>query len=185
MFGTESPEISQASYLLGYRVMSYLSLVLASMTLFFHFILVRVRIPIRFGFAMYAALGLLPWLLVFGRLTGRTSIPLEDFVILVLSFGITSYVIVAEVFLRWGAEQLNRFRSTWVRELEYVYVLFGMSGLVVSINRIEAMDGRFAALDFIGPLIVMLAVVIKLVKIRAEVSRWDNPEVLRRWFEAS
>jgi hypothetical protein len=110
---------------------------------------------------------------------------LEDFVILVLSFGITSYVIVAEVFLRWGAEQLNRFRSTWVRELEYVYVLFGMSGLVVSINRIEAMDGRFAALDFIGPLIVMLAVVIKLVKIRAEVSRWDNPEVLRRWFEAS
>jgi hypothetical protein len=174
MFGAESPEISQASYLLGYRVMSYLLLVVGSMMVGMHIVLSSQRITARFGMVLLAAFGSLPVWFVFSRMMWRSHIPMETFLLIVLSFGLFAYVIVAEIFLRWGAEWLNRHRVTWVKELEYVYVVLGLSGLVVSINRIEVMDGRFDGLDLVGPLVVMFAVAIKFVKIRAEVAGWDT-----------
>jgi hypothetical protein len=183
MFGAESPEISQATYLLGYRVMSYLALVVACMTVFMHVALSSHRITVRYGIVAYAALASFPVLFVFGRIVVRTRIPMENFVILILCFGLLAYVMIAELFLRWGADWLNRHRLTWVKELEYVYVVLGVLGLAVSINRMEIMDGKVEGLNLAGPLIVMLAVVVKMIKVRAEVSEWDKADVLRRKFE--
>jgi hypothetical protein len=168
-----------------YAAMSMLSLFLASLTLAVHFALRRFPIEFRFAWLGYAVLASMPVVWSLHEVIGRERIPMLTFVGLIASCGILAYVAFSELLMRGAAEWLNDRRKPWVKELEYVYLLFGIGGLIVSINRMEMMEGKIEWLGVLGPLIVTLAVVVKLVKVRAEVYGWNDTETLRAAIDTS
>jgi hypothetical protein len=54
------------------------------------------------------------------------------------------------------------------------YLLLGLIGLFVTINRITMLEHRITDYELYGPLILVTATSIKFVKTRAEVSEWDT-----------
>jgi hypothetical protein len=78
--------------------------------------------------------------------------------------------------LRQAAHQLNKLKpkGRWIREIEYPYLLLGLVGLFVTINRLTMLEHRITDYDLYGPLILVTGTAIKLVKTRAEVSDWGN-----------
>jgi hypothetical protein len=59
--------------------------------------------------------------------------------------------------------------GNWTKEMDYVYLTIGAA------NRIEFLTGRFERADIIAPLVLATAVVIRFIKTRAEIGRWNNP----------
>jgi len=59
--------------------------------------------------------------------------------------------------------------------LDYVYLALGALGVVGSINRLEpAVSGHYTRLDFLGPIILTSALVVRLVKTRADIEGWNK-----------
>jgi hypothetical protein len=81
--------------------------------------------------------------------------------------------------MRGGAQWLNDHRKKWVKKLECPYIVLGLFGIIVSINRMEIMDGRTGGLDLWGPLILTPPLLLKWSKFERKFYEWDNPESLR------
>ena len=69
--------------------------------------------------------------------------------------GVILYIVLCEVLLQGGAPWLTKTRgSKWVKELDYIYLAFGVIGILCSVNRIEQVRGRFAKIDILAPLVL-------------------------------
>jgi hypothetical protein len=92
-----------------------------------------------------------------------------------LVYGMVLYVFIGESLL-WGiAARLTRWRGEkWVKELDYIYLLLGAVGILGSVNRLEFVAGRFSRADLFGPLILTTAIVIRLIKTRADIGGWNK-----------
>jgi hypothetical protein len=76
---------------------------------------------------------------------------------------------------RLGRYLTNRRGEKWTKEMDYVYLAIGVIGILASVNRVEFMTGRFERTDILAPLLLVTAVVIRLIKTRAEIGGWNRP----------
>jgi hypothetical protein len=78
--------------------------------------------------------------------------------------------------LRFGlAARLTKARGEkWVKELDYIYLTLGSLGVAGSMNKLDLAGGQYTRLDLLGPLVVATAIVIRLVKTRAEIDGWNK-----------
>lgn len=86
------------------------------------------------------------------------------------------YAVVCDA-LRFGlAAYLTRKRGEkWVKELDYVYLGLGAVGLFGSITRLNLGGDHYTRADILGPIVVATALVVRLVKTRAELGGWNRP----------
>jgi hypothetical protein len=88
-------------------------------------------------------------------------------------FSVVLFVFLSEVLLDGGASYLTRRRGkVWVKELDYLYLALGAIGVFGTLNRVEMLGGRDTKLELLGPAVLAIALVIRLIKTRAEVGGW-------------
>jgi hypothetical protein len=79
------------------------------------------------------------------------------------------------------ANSLTKLRGEkWVKEMDYFYLLIGAAGILMSVSRLEIISDRFSGLEILGPLVVTTALVIRLIKTRAEIGRWNKGDLKPR-----
>ncbi|MEH2592225.1 hypothetical protein [Bradyrhizobium sp. AZCC 1721] len=97
--------------------------------------------------------------------------------------GVTLVIYAAALYalicdgLRFGwAARLTKMRGEkWIKELDYVYLSLGALGILGSINRLDlAPSGHYTRLDFLGPIILTTALVVRFVKTRADIGGWNK-----------
>jgi hypothetical protein len=78
--------------------------------------------------------------------------------------------------LRFGlAAYLTRKRGEkWVKELDYIYLGLGAAGVLGSVNRLNLGSDHYTRIDILGPIVVATALVVRLVKTRAEIGGWNK-----------
>lgn len=78
--------------------------------------------------------------------------------------------------LRFGlAAYLTRKRGEkWIKELDYIYLGLGALGLLGSINRLNFGSEHYTRADIVGPIVVATALVVRLIKTRAEIGGWNK-----------
>jgi peptidoglycan/LPS O-acetylase OafA/YrhL len=102
-------------------------------------------------------------------------VPFEEMFAVTCVYGSGLYAIVFDA-LRSRAARLTITRGDkWIKELDYPYLFLGAVGLMVSINKLDVVSDRRTWIDLVGPLIVATAVVIRLLKTRADIEGWNKP----------
>lgn len=102
---------------------------------------------------------------------------LARFVSILLAWGVAVYLLIVELLLIGLAGWLNEKlvpQGRWIREIEYPYLMLGLFGLFFTVNRLPNLEGRIEHVDLLGPIVIVAAVAIKLVKTRAEVYDWGK-----------
>jgi hypothetical protein len=91
-------------------------------------------------------------------------------------YGITVFIFLCDLMLyKQLAQYLTRKRGTnWTKEMDYLYLGLGALGVLFSVNRINIVTGRFEGTDIIAPLLLTTALVIRLIKTRAEIGNWNK-----------
>jgi hypothetical protein len=103
-------------------------------------------------------------------------IPFSEMVAVLVVYGLGLFIILSDVMLMWLAGFLTRKRGEkWVKELDYVYLTIGAVGILMSMNRIEFLTNRFEGADILAPLVLTTAVVIRVLKTRADIGGWNKP----------
>jgi hypothetical protein len=96
---------------------------------------------------------------------------------MVVLYGIVLFVILSDALLMGGAKVLTAKRGEkWIKEMDYLYLTIGAIGILMSVNRIDFLTGRFEGTDILAPLILTTAVVIRFLKTRADIGGWNNPK---------
>lgn len=140
------------------------------------------------------------WLLHFFRQSGRVTVvifalmgfaaaifiaavnkraPISMFALMwtVALFGVSLYVLICDLMLWKLAGYLTTKRgSKWTKELDYVYLTLGSAGLVATVDRFDFVTGHFQWADFVAPLVLTTAIVIRFIKTRAEIEEWNKPK---------
>jgi hypothetical protein len=113
-------------------------------------------------------------MLVFGPDRSGVLTP-EDLVIVLLGYAAALYAILCDLFRFGFAHYLTERRGTkWVKELDYPYLLLGAVGLLASLTKLDLAKGHTTKLEVLGPILVASAIVIRLIKTRAEVGDWNK-----------
>jgi hypothetical protein len=85
------------------------------------------------------------------------------------------FVLLGESMYLGLAKWLTRRRGDkWVKEIDYIYLIVGIGGVLASINRMDAITERVSGLDWFGPIIVAFAIALRLTKTRAEINEWHK-----------
>jgi hypothetical protein len=96
-------------------------------------------------------------------------------VAILVVYSVAFFVLLSEALLRGVAKFLTRWSGEkWIKEMDYFYLGIGAVGIVASINRVEFLTGRFERADIVAPLILATAVVMRVVKTRAEIAGWNT-----------
>jgi hypothetical protein len=91
-------------------------------------------------------------------------------------YGTVLFVSLSDALLgRLGKLLTNKRGEKWTKEMDYVYLAIGVLGILTSVNRIEFVTGRFERSDILAPLFLVTAVVIRIIKTRAEIGGWNRP----------
>jgi hypothetical protein len=106
----------------------------------------------------------------------KTSNDLPTLAIAVFLFGASLFMILDEAMYRgvgrWLTKRLGG--NNWVKQIDYIYLLMGSAGIVVSLNRLSMVTGKIEFLNDLGPLVLAAAIAIRLTKTRIEVNGWDK-----------
>jgi hypothetical protein len=74
----------------------------------------------------------------------------------------------------WAARLTKKRGEKWIKELDYVYLALGALGIVGSINKLDPPGGHYTRLDLLGPIILTTALVVRVVKTRADIEGWNK-----------
>jgi hypothetical protein len=97
---------------------------------------------------------------------------------MLVMYGAGLYSGLCDIFRFGLAARLTRLRGEkWVKELDYVYLTLGAIGVLGFVNKLELAGGHFSQFDLIGPLVVTSAIVVRLIKTRAEIDGWNKTPV--------
>jgi hypothetical protein len=98
------------------------------------------------------------------------SVTLRQLSVMLICYAAALYALICDA-LRFGwAERLTKKRGpNWIKELDYLYLGLGALGIIGSINRLPAVGDHHTRLDFLGPIILTSALVVRLVKTRADI----------------
>jgi hypothetical protein len=56
----------------------------------------------------------------------------------------------------------------------HVYLGLGLVGLLVSLNKLEIVADKLSITDIFGPFLIATALVIRVIKTRAEIGHWPS-----------
>lgn len=105
----------------------------------------------------------------------RDEIPLSSIVTFLLFYGAALFVVLSDFLIAGFAAHLTRVRGEkWIKEIDYIYLTLGMLGIIGALNRVTFVRDRFEGTDLIAPLLLITAVVIRIVKTRAEIGGWNK-----------
>jgi hypothetical protein len=111
----------------------------------------------------------------FVRLASQDHVEVLDIVMSTAAYGVALYVLLCDAMLSGLAAYLTERRGdTWTKEMDYFYLVLGAVGLYGAISRMPNITLRLTALDVIGPVVLMTALVIRFVKTRAEIEGWNK-----------
>ena len=129
------------------------------------------------GAPILVLLALLIVLAVFGFVAMIFEpVELRDVFLFMEIYGVALYIFLCELLLDGGNRWLTNMRGEkWVKELDYLYLALGIVGILGSVNKIDQIRGRFSRVDILAPLVLVTAVVIRLIKTRAEIGSWNKP----------
>lgn len=100
-----------------------------------------------------------------------------EMVVAVFFYGVILYIFLCELLLRGGARWLTSQRDEqWVKEIDYLYLGMGAMGIFGLLNRIDTVLGRYTKAEVYAALILTSAVVVRLIKTRAEIGGWNEPD---------
>ena len=103
------------------------------------------------------------------------KIHLLDLVVATTLYAAIIFVGISEALLLGFAKLLTRWRGEkWVKELDYVYLSLGAAGLVISMSKLDIVEDKMTASDFIGPFTLATALIIRAIKIRSEINQWNK-----------
>src|SRR6266404_8603316 len=84
-------------------------------------------------------------------------------------------LVLSEMMISGLASVLTRWRGeVWVKELDYVYLLLGACGLAMSTNRLDVVNEKMSAPEYLGPFILATALVVRAIKTRVEINGWNK-----------
>lgn len=90
-------------------------------------------------------------------------------------YGVSLFVVVSTYMKRYFAIRLTKLRGEkWIKELDYIYLTLGSVGILASINRLNFVTGKIESGDLVAPLLLTTAIVIRLVKTRADIGGWNK-----------
>src|SRR5262249_27645368 len=76
---------------------------------------------------------------------------------------------LAAVLVDLGPTLSRRFSKTWVKALDFPYLLFGFGGVIRVVNQLPTVEDRADNLDSIGLLFLAAAISLRLAKAIVEV----------------
>jgi hypothetical protein len=92
-----------------------------------------------------------------------------------------SFFVLLSYVARENGRHLTKMRGEkWVKELDYIYLMFALVGLFFSITRSTSSTQDWKTLEKIGPFFVATAIAIRMVKTRIEINEWhklSSPQV--------
>jgi TRAP-type uncharacterized transport system fused permease subunit len=105
----------------------------------------------------------------------------QDFVVYGTSYGIYLYIAICEWMLRGGAEKLTRRRGTkWIKEIDYLYIGLGALGAAFAFVNLSNVIQKPHIPETLSPVLVVTALVLRLVKTRAEIENWNKTTKTKR-----
>jgi uncharacterized membrane protein len=105
----------------------------------------------------------------------KRTIDLTQGISLLVMFGAAFYAVLCDVFRFGLARWLTKMHGEkWIKEIDYVYLGFGVIGVILSMTKIDLIGGHNTQYELMGPLVVMSAIVIRLVKTRADIEGWNK-----------
>jgi hypothetical protein len=128
------------------------------------------------GLEMVLLMGLMTIVAVFAFVAFMFEpvVYIKDVFLFTAVFGISLYIVLCEWLLRGAAQWLTRKRGDkWVKELDYFYLVFGLVGILGSVNRLDVV-GRVSKADILAPLFLVTAIVIRFIKTRADIGGWNK-----------
>jgi hypothetical protein len=69
---------------------------------------------------------------------------IRDVFLIMAVFGIPLYIVLCEGLLKIAPWLTKKRGEKWVKELDYIYLWFGVVGILGSVNRIERINGSFS-----------------------------------------
>ncbi|UZE48469.1 hypothetical protein ONR75_27330 [Rhodopseudomonas sp. P2A-2r] len=103
------------------------------------------------------------------------SIPISHALTAVLSYSALAYTVICDWLREHGAAILTSRRGEkWVKEIDYLYLLLGSLGVVATISKMPNVTKSSSLVEYIGPLFIATAVVLRLIKTRAEIGSWNK-----------
>jgi hypothetical protein len=101
--------------------------------------------------------------------------PFSTMVALLFLYGSGLFVFLSELLLGGVGRFLTRKRGErWTKEMDYLYLSIGVFGVLFSLNRIDILSGRFEGTDIVAPLLLTTAIVLRFIKTRAELGKWNE-----------
>jgi len=93
-------------------------------------------------------------------------------------YGVPLYIVLCEILLQGGAQWLTKkCGGKWVKGLDYVYLTFGVLGIIGSASKIEQIKDKFSGVEILALLSLVTAVVIRFIKTRAEIGDWNSSQL--------
>jgi hypothetical protein len=90
-----------------------------------------------------------------------------------LGYAAALYAMLCDLFRFGLARRLTDKRGrNWIKELDYPYLLLGTIGLFVSMTKLSVVAGETSRYEVLGPLLVATAIVLRLIKTKAEIDEW-------------
>ncbi|UYN96579.1 MAG: hypothetical protein KIT25_06500 [Enhydrobacter sp.] len=115
--------------------------------------------------------------LVFQRAPGAHGLrEAADLAVLLAVWGALLYTALVNWIVHGGgAARLLAWRGEkWVKECDYVYTGLAIPGAIGSLARASELLQGPAAWDLLAPLVLVLAIVVRLIRTRAEIEGWTK-----------
>lgn len=138
-----------------------------------HFFASKVRVPWFVSFLL-----LLVTILGFLIMPFEQDLKFVHVIAFTVAYGVMLFIVLCEMLMAGLSRYLTRKRGEkWVKELDYVYLAMGSLGILATINRIDFLQGRLESkMDLFLPMALATAVVIRFIKTRAEIARWNTAD---------
>ena len=86
-----------------------------------------------------------------------------------------SFFMLLSYIARENGRDLTRSRGErWVKELDYIYLVFALVGLFFSITKSTSSTHDWKTLEKMGPFLVATAIAIRMLKTRTEINEWHK-----------
>lgn len=93
------------------------------------------------------------------------------------------FVFACDALTSGLAEWLTRHRGElWVKEIDYIYLSLASLGIASSVFKLQKPGGAtdLSMVDWFGPIVLSLALALRMVKTRAEVNEWNKMSTWER-----
>jgi hypothetical protein len=163
------------SYLAGSLLWAYMDFLFALVLLLGHYSRKIRALPLYLVFgAMVPTLFVALWFVPMEVVKWKAH--LVEVLIYTACWGIFVFILICEWLMRGAANGLTEKRGEkWTKEMDYVYISLASVGVVSFLARAENFAERFEVAYTFSALVLVTALVVRLVKTRAEINGWNKP----------